>query len=125
MVLRDAGATLILWTRIDGPEGSIRLPMLLDTGTTYVTLPSSAARDLGYYEACPRKTVSTTTASGIVRAPLFSLTAVEALGMEARDVTAIGLDLPRQATFSGLLGMSFLRNFDIDLHLKSGALRFR
>ena len=125
MVLRHAGATLVLWTRIDGPDGSTRLPMLLDTGATYVTVPSSAARDLGYDVEHPRETVSTTTASGIVRAPLFKLNAVEALGMEARDVTAICLDLPSQANFSGLLGMSFLRNFDIDLHLRSGTLRFR
>ena len=99
--------------------------MLLDTGATYVTLPSGAARDLGFDAEHPRRTVFTTTASGIVRAPLFSLTAVEALGVEARDVNAICLDLPRQANFSGLLGMSFLRNFDIDLHLRSGTLRFR
>ena len=99
--------------------------MLLDTGATCVTIPFNAARDLGFDTERPRRTVSTTTASGIVSAPLFDLTAVEALGVEAQDVTAICLDLPRQANFSGLLGMSFLRNFDIDLHLRSGALRFR
>ncbi len=101
------------------------LPMLLHTGATYVTIPTNAARDLGYDVERPRRTVSTTTASGIVHAPLFSLTAVEAFGVEAKDVTAICLDLPRQANFSGLLGMSFLRNFDIDLHLRSRTIRFR
>ena len=78
--------------------------MLLDTGATYVTLPSSAARDLGYDAEHPRETVSTTTASGIVRASLLSLTVVEALGMEARDVTAICLDLPSRPILAASWG---------------------
>ena len=99
--------------------------MLLDTGATFVTLPTDIAKRLGYDTRNPQETVVTTTASGTVNAPIVRLDAVSALGTELRDVPAMCLDLPRQANFQGLLGLSFLRNFDVDLHFKSGRIAFR
>ena len=61
----------------------------------------------------------------MIEAPLIELSSVETLGVRSEGVQAICLDMPAGIRFRGLLGMSFLRNFDIDLHLRSGALRFR
>ena len=98
--------------------------MLLDTGSTFVTLPTSIAEHLGYDTANPQETVVTTTASGSVRAPMVRLVSVSALGAELTGVPAMCLDLPAQARFQGLLGLSFLRNFDVDLHFRSGRIAF-
>ena len=99
--------------------------MLLDTGSTFITLPTSIAEGLGYDTANPIETVVTTTASGSVRAPIVRLASVSALGAELTDVPAMCLDLPAQAHFQGLLGLSFLRHFDVDLHFRSGRIAFR
>ena len=123
--LRDTDTAILLSVRLDGPSGSERLSMLLDTGATFVTLPTDIAERLGYDTKNPQETVVTTTASGAVRAPIVMLDSVSALGTELRDVPAMCLDLPRQAHFQGLLGLSFLRNFDVDLHFKSGRIAFR
>ena len=126
-LLRDTDTAVLLSVRIDGPQarGSERLIMALDTGATLVTLPTSIAEKLGYETRRPSETISIVAASGIIRAPLITLTAVEALGVEVRDVPAYCLDLPPQAHFRGLLGLSFLRHIDVDLHFKSGSIRFR
>ena len=99
--------------------------MILDTGATLVTVPTDIAEELGYETRRPSETISVVAASGIIRAPLITLAAVEALGVEVRDVPAYCFDLPRQAQFSGLLGLSFLRHLDVDLHFKSSSIRFR
>ena len=125
MTFRNSSTSLTLWVRIDGTEGTATLLMLLDTGATFVAIPTYVAERLGYDIREPNETVATTTASGIARAPLVRLDAVETLGVELGDVAAICLDLPRSAQFRGLLGLSFLRNFDVDLHFKSGRIAFR
>ena len=114
-----------LWVSIGGPNGSARERMALDTGATFVAIPTDAARKLGYNIDQPDTTTPITTASGVIEAPLIELSSVETLGVRSEGVQAICLDMPAGLRFRGLLGMSFLRNFDIDLHLRSGALRFR
>ena len=66
-----------------------------------------------------------TTPSGLVRAPMITLRSVEVLGAVAVDVRAACMDMPVSIGVGGLLGLSFLRNFDVDLHFRTGVIRFR
>ena len=90
-----------------------------------MTIPTQTARELGYDIDHPITTTPMVTPSGMSRAPLIELAYVEALGAQATEVRAICLDLPHAIGFEGLLGLSFLRNFDIDLHFRSGVIEFR
>lgn len=99
--------------------------MALDTGATYLMLPWDSAEILGYDPATVRERVSITTASGVERAPLLSLERVNVLGEEVPNVEAICHDLPPQSAMDGLLGLSFLRHFDTDLHFLSRKLDIR
>ena len=123
--LRNTDTAIALEVSIGGPKGTATLLMLLDTGSTFVALPTIVAERLGYDTANPIETVVTTTASGSVRAPIVMLASVSALGAELTDVPDMCLDLPAQAHFQGLLGLSFLRRFDVDLHFRSGSIAFR
>ena len=125
MLPRQIHSVVVLWGRINGPSGYVRLRMALDTGATFVTIPTDVARNLGYDLDQPNSTISVATANGVTEAPMIELDSVETLGARSDHVRAICLDMPAGLRFRGLLGMSFLRNFDIDLHLRSGALRFR
>ena len=118
-------SVIVLWVGIDGPNGSAQVEMALDTGATFVTIPTDVARKLGYEVDQLDISTPVTTASGVVEAPMIELDTVETLGARSDHVRAICLDMPAGLRFRGLLGMSFLRNFDIDLHLRSGTLRFR
>ncbi len=110
---------------ITGPMGFSRIEMMLDTGATLVSIPTSIARDLGYDIDQPTATLPIITASGAVHAPVIMLNSVEVLGAVATDVRAACMDMPVGIGFDGLLGLSFLRNFDVDLHFRSGEIRFR
>ena len=124
-LLRQIYPLVELWVSIGGPNGSARERMALDTGSTFVTIPTDVARKLGYEIDQPETSTPVTTASGVVEAPLIELASVETLGARSDNVRAVCLDMPAGLRFRGLLGMSFLRNFDIDLHLRSDTLRFR
>ena len=99
--------------------------MMLDTGATFVSVPTSVARKVGFDTECPEDTLSVTTASGQILTPIITLDSVEVQGVKATNVEAMCMDLPGSMVFAGLLGLSFLRNFDVDLHFRSGVVRFR
>ena len=110
---------------VEGPLDFAVVEMMLDTGATFVSIPTSVALELGYDIDHPESTLPITTASGVVRAPIITLDSIEVLDVKATNVNAMCIDMPGSMIFAGLLGLSFLRNFDVDLHFKSGAIRFR
>jgi len=99
--------------------------MALDTGATYLMVPWHVVEVLGYSPAKVRKKISITTASGTEIAPLLTLDKVKVLGWPVEKIQAICHDLPPQSPVDGLLGLSFLKWFDIDLHFQRGKLEFK
>ena len=97
----------------------------MDTGATYLMVPWHVAEVLGYAPAKVRKKISITTASGTEIAPLLALKKVKALGKAVGNVPAICHDLPPQSPVDGLLGLSFLKWFDVDLHFRMRRLEFK
>ena len=110
---------------VRGPLGVAKVDMALDTGATLVVIPTSVAHSLGYSIYQPEDTLPLTTPSGLVYAPIITLSSVEALGAVATGIRAACIDMPVSIGCDGLLGLSFLRNFDVDLHFRSGVIRFR
>ena len=122
----DPDAPLIaLEVEIFRGEKSRIVRMALDTGATYLMLPWDVAEVLGYDPAASPERISITTASGVERAPLLTLDKVKALGKEVDQVKAICHSLPPQSAVDGLLGLSFLKHFDVDLHFLQRRLEFR
>ena len=71
----------------------------------------------------PDGTVRLVTASGVIEAPLVILDEVDVGGAIARYVPAVIHDLPGMPpNVVGLLGMSFLERFQVNLDLTSGSL---
>lgn len=62
------------------------------------------------------------TASGVEKAPLITLKAVDVLGRRAENIKAIVHDLPQESYVDGLLGLSFLKNFKVCLDFREGIL---
>lgn len=91
-------------------NGTVRLPMLIDTGASYTIIPAGTARQLGLSwqisEYIPIRAVGQT-----FQAPLTRVASL-AIGNATRHnepviVYGNGLDQPQ----TGILGMSFLRHF--------------
>jgi clan AA aspartic protease (TIGR02281 family) len=93
---------------------------MVDTGASVVTIPISAARQLGIYDAsAPRKRL--VTAGGIVFAPSVMIDALEIGGRTEYGVEALVLDLPEHPDI-GLLGMNYLNRFKMEVNADEGIL---
>ena len=102
-------------------SGGVQQVFIVDTGATMVTIPTSAAAEMGLtrLDQYPRRTVL--TAGGRRQAPEVILPSITIDGWQVRDVKALVLDLPDQADI-GLLGLNFLNRFQLDLNSDQGVL---
>jgi clan AA aspartic protease (TIGR02281 family) len=113
------GTAVILPARINGEAvGSF----LLDTGATFISVSNAVAQRLGI-RSTGNGTVRLVTASGVIEAPLAILEEVDVGGAISRYVPAVIHDLPGMpSSVVGLLGMSFLERFQVNLDLSSGSI---
>lgn len=92
--------------------------MALDTGATYIMVPWKIAKALGLEPEMSIERIDMTTASGVEKVPLINLESVSVLGKTAHNVKAVVHDLPPKSYVDGLLGLSFLRNFNLHLNFR-------
>lgn len=95
---------------------------LLDTGATFISLSKAVAQRLGVRSA-GSGTVHLATAGGVIEAPFTVLEEVNVGGAVARYVPAVIHDIPGlPSNVAGLLGMSFLERFRVNLDIASGSI---
>jgi len=85
-------------------------------------IPWILAKALGLKPEISEERIETVTASGTEIVPLVILESVKVLGNEAKNVKAIVHDLPAKSYVDGLLGLSFLKNFNLSLNFRDGIL---
>ena len=95
-------------------NNSVRQKFILDTGASLVTIPSSTANMLGLFHV-PYTIRTVATASGTIQAREVSLHSISINGKTTYDIPVVIMDLPQQAGV-GLLGMSFLKKFHMELN---------
>ena len=101
-------------------NNSIQQQFIVDTGASTVTIPSSTAERLGLAIGNnPLRRV--TTAGGVIEVPEVVLPSITVNDYEVDDVTALVIDIPSQPDL-GLLGLSFLDRFRMDLNVENGVL---
>lgn len=112
------GASVLVPGRVNGQAIGY---FILDTGATFTSVSRLVAGSLGVPSS--GSSVSLATASGTLQAPLVLLDEVDVGGAVARHVPAVIHDLPdTPAGVIGLLGLSFLERFRVNLDVASGLL---
>jgi len=96
-----------------GRINGVPLRLVVDTGATHVSLSASAARRLGLNTA-KGKTVTANTANGATQAVALTLDSVELQGQTVRGVSAMVMSQDLGPATDVLLGMSFLRHFEVN-----------
>ncbi len=122
--IRSEATVIVLETELISGLGSYKLDMALDTGASFSMIPWDIAERLGYDPASSKDRIVLTTASTIEKAPLITLDRMKVLDVEAKDVMVVVHDLPPKSRVDGLLGLSFLKHFDINLYFKQESLEF-
>ena len=123
--LFDSRLNLIaLDVRVDGiGERSVALRMVVDTGASFTIISWSAAEALGYHpERSPRR-IQFMMGSGREAAPMFTVKAIEAVGVTLGHIPVLCHDLPQGSLVDGLLGISFLRHGRLAIDFQRGILQ--
>ncbi|MDI6707954.1 MAG: retropepsin-like aspartic protease [Candidatus Thermoplasmatota archaeon] len=116
---------ILVSAKLIGPSGECALEMAFDTGATYIMVPWYVAEKLGYDPAVSRERVPLMTASTMEVAPLINVESVKVLGLEVNNAKVAVHDLPPKSRVDGLLGLSFLKHFDTDIHFKKNILKIK
>lgn len=96
--------------------------LAFDTGASFLTLPREELIELGHDPDKAIARVRVAEATGRVEGSLVSLQRVEAVQEGLDDVIALCQDHPSDLPVDGLLGLSFLKHFDITLRFSDGFL---
>ena len=88
----------------------------MDTGATYTMFPFETAYALGIDPSLTQQRIEIVTASTIEYRPIVVVPLVKAFGFEVKNLEVACHDLPPRASCDGLLGLNFLRQFNILLH---------
>jgi clan AA aspartic protease (TIGR02281 family) len=103
---------------------SLRMQFFIDTGATGVTIPTHIAQSLELNMDANSPMVPVSTAGGVYMAYKTVLKSISIEGLAAYDLDVLIIDLPGYPD-AGLLGNSFLNNFQIEIDSQQGVLRLK
>ena len=111
--------------RAVGPQASREVDMIFDTGARYTSFSWDTLKDIGYDPAgCPDR-IPMITANGSIEVPLLNVDRIILGNIVLSDVPVICHNIPELANVDGLLGLSFLKHFEIALNFKQGILEIK
>ncbi len=108
-----------------GPAGSIVLRLALDTGATATMISAGPLTAVGYDPSLAAGRIQVTTGSGVVFVPRIEVIRLSALGHNRRAFPVLSHTLASSAGIDGLLGLDFVRGYQLTVNFKSGQLGLR
>ena len=120
--LRRRGDSFIVTVLLNG---KVPAELLVDTGASSITLSPGIAKRLGIrnQRGLPQQTFS--TAGGTMQAPLIVLKRVKVGGAESRNVEANINPHAGGIDYDGLLGMTFLGNYKVEIRMDTNEMVLR
>lgn len=110
-LLRHGKNLLAVNATVGGTNGNVReyrLPLLVDTGSSFTILPIKPLEDLGYDINHPRRYQTITTGNGEVDAPVIQISWLNCAGQLLKNIEVLAHNIPPHIRVGGILGMDFL-----------------
>lgn len=98
------------------------LIVALDTGSSNTSIPTKIASDLGYDLSNPKQVILLITGSNIVPAKIITARKLTAIGESVENIDVVCHDLPFGSTIDGVLGLDFLKHFDMNISFSTGTI---
>ena len=114
-------SSIIIRAIVEGEIARV-VSLILDTGSSFTHLPWRVLRAIGYDPGTSKEKIKVVTPSGVEFPPKVEVKRIRALGKSVEDVEVLCHDLPPEAKVDGLLGLNFLRNFNIAIRFKEGVI---
>ena len=102
-------------------NGKVMQNFLVDTGASFVTIPSSTVKALGVSISKNAPSLKVATAGGIKTAREIILRSITLGKCTVNNIKVLVLDIPGQPNL-GLLGLNFLHYFHMEINNKKGIL---
>ncbi len=118
----DTNLSLIIIEATIEKESKKTLRVALDTGCSRTIIPFEVAMAIGCDPAVSVKRTRIVTGSGIEIAPVVRLKNIKALGKVVKNLEVACHDLPPEGFVDGLLGIDFLRKFDLFIKFGEGII---
>lgn len=113
---------IIIPTILIGPRGERLIQMILDTGASFTMVAPGTLIEIGCDPNKNHQNRPITTASGIEYVPFLTIPNMKALGVERENIEVCVHSLPPNIPARGLLGLNFLRHFNVHLNFLQGTL---
>jgi predicted aspartyl protease len=97
--------------------------LLVDSGSTYTLLSWEVLLSLKLDPATSRTRRSITTANGLLVLPEIALEELHTLGQQVEQFPMLVHTIPLGSQVDGILGMNFLRRFDLEINFKQALVR--
>ena len=116
--------SILLRLQVGGvdPATFRNVPVALDTGATITIIPSQVLIALGYDLLNAKERVQLITASGTEFAKRINVERLTVIGETIENIDVLCHDLPGNSPIKGLLGLNFLRHFDVNISFSTGTI---
>jgi len=122
--LQRNGNLLWLKAAVGGISGETAIfRLLVDTGASYTTLPTRPLESLGYSTTQATQTLRLISASGMMSAPVVTVSWFNCLGIRVEDYPVISYTLPTSSFVDGILGMDFLIGHEATIATATAEIR--
>ena len=113
---------ILINAHVIGADGEVALELALDTGASMTTIRPRIVRRIGHDPADSERQRRVISFGGVETVAVVTLPRLEALGKGVNDLDIVCRDLPPQTRLDGVLGLNFLRYFDIRLNFPQSYL---
>ena len=107
---------------IIGPDSSIEIDLILDTGSVFTVISWHMLKMIGFDPAAVSERLEVVTANGTIEVPRLIVDKMVISNIEAQNIEIICHDIPDLTGISGVLGLSFLQYFRTVIDYKQGYL---
>lgn len=97
--------------------------LLIDSSSTYTLFSREVLLSLKLDPATSQTRRSITTANGILVLPEIVLEELNTLGQQVQQFSVLAHTIPLGGQVDGILGMNFLRRFDLEINFKQAFVR--
>ncbi|HEY9687990.1 MAG TPA: retropepsin-like aspartic protease [Coleofasciculaceae cyanobacterium] len=122
--LKNSRNALMVDATLHNRDAHVGGTFIIDTGATYTSISQELAEKLGI-DLSHCETVRITTANGRIDVPKVMIETLNVNGLEAHNVEATVIPVRHGSSFSGLIGLSFIRQFVLTIDPQGGQLIFQ
>jgi predicted aspartyl protease len=116
------GDLILVKARVWGPRGKMPASLAVDTGSAHTVISAGLIDDLGYSPRQGEEITTVRTAVGKEQGYTLRVSRFWTLGFVVSDFPIHVFDLPEGFGIDGLVGLSFLRQFNVEIRLMEGRL---